>query len=201
MSSLRSFLTATALCSVVAGSASAEAIYGGGGNPCDGWPTLTCYLSPTASSSLEGVPSNVTGSALFTPEVQSGCSSEPDVCVARIKGTIYGLGDATPHGWHVHEFADISKPDGTGTGGHFNPFGTPHALPPTKPRHTGDIGNLHPDDSGVAYPDYTDNNLDLSLAAGRGLIVHAAEDDGGQPTGNAGARLAQCVLGVVASSE
>ena len=31
---------------------------------------------------------------------------------------------------------------------------------------------------------------------GRAMIVHAKEDDGGQPTGNAGGRIAQGVIGV-----
>ena len=60
-------------------------------------------------------------------------------------------------------------------------------------RHVGDLGNLYPDANGVARFDFT-LDIDLALVRGRGLIVHAAEDDGGQPTGNAGARLAQCVL-------
>jgi Cu/Zn superoxide dismutase len=31
---------------------------------------------------------------------------------------------------------------------------------------------------------------------GRGLVVHAGPDDGGQPVGNAGARIAVGVIGV-----
>lgn len=196
MSSLSKVLAATALCSVVAGVSAAKA--GSGGSPCDGVPKLTCFLSPTGSATLEGSPSNVTGFALFTPEVKSGCSSEPDYCAARINGTISGLGDETPHGWHIHEFGDVSTSDGSGTGGHFNPLEVDHALPTEgggNVRHAGDLRNLIPDAAGVAS---FNNVLDIDLESvrGRGLIVHAVEDDGGQPTGNAGARLAQCVLGV-----
>lgn len=71
-----------------------------------------------------------------------------------------------------------------------------HALPTSKIRHVGDLGNLRPDGKGIAHISYT-IDLDTYDVLGRGLIVHAAEDDGGQPTGNAGARLAQCVLGRV----
>lgn len=57
-----------------------------------------------------------------------------------------------------------------------------------------DLGNLIPDASGTATFDYT-LQLDTSLIVGRGIIVHAGEDDGMGASGNAGARVAQCVLG------
>lgn len=196
MHSLISLLAATFAALYLAGRSSASPMYYGG-NPCDGVPSLTCFLKPTASATLEGSPSSVTGSALFSPE--ASWSYYNPSCKARITGTIYGLGDATPHGWHIHTSGDISEPDGTGTGGHFNPAGVDHALPAKgggNVRHVGDLGNLYPDDKGVATFDFT-LDIELDAVRGRGLIIHAVEDDGGQPTGNAGARLAQCVLGVI----
>lgn len=71
-----------------------------------------------------------------------------------------------------------------------------HGLPTQKIRHVGDLGNLKPDKNGVVHIRYT-IELDTYDVLGRGVIVHAAEDDGGQPTGNSGNRLAQCVLGRV----
>ncbi|GAB0497794.1 hypothetical protein MMPV_009131 [Pyropia vietnamensis] len=70
-------------------------------------------------------------------------------------------------------------------------------------RHLGDLGNLPPADAdGVAtVTGRMDDVLSTRAAVGRALIIHAAPDTGGQPTGNAGARLAQCVLGLAAPIE
>lgn len=110
-----------------------------------------------------------------------------------------GLGDATPHGWHVHAFGDVSSTDGLAAGGHFNPEDVPHGLPGA-PRHVGDLGNLYPDVHGSVMLDEV-AEFKTTTVIGRGLIVHVIEDDGGQPTGNAGGRLAQCVLGVGMASD
>lgn len=70
-------------------------------------------------------------------------------------------------------------------------------------RHLGDLGNLPPADvDGIAIvTGRMDDVLSTRAAVGRGVIIHAAPDTGAQPTGNAGARLAQCVLGVAATTE
>lgn len=60
--------------------------------------------------------------------------------------------------------------------------------------HPLDLGNLNPDESGTANFDY-ELDLDTSMIVGRGIIVHAGEDDGKGKSGNAGARIAMCVLG------
>jgi superoxide dismutase, Cu-Zn family len=60
--------------------------------------------------------------------------------------------------------------------------------------HTGDLGNLESNSDEVAIINLM-NNLDTNKVLGRALIVHEQIDDGGQPTGNAGSRIAQCVLG------
>lgn len=97
---------------------------------CSSRPTLTCLLVPTKSEDLEGKIGTVYGSATFTPTWSShdpGCEEEGETtgsgpeCLTRIEGTIYGLGDDTPHGWHIHEKGDISSSDGSAAGGHYNP--------------------------------------------------------------------------------
>ena len=103
------------------------------------------------------------------------------------------------HGFHIHEFGDISMDNGKGTGGHFNPEGHDHALADNATRHAGDLGNLDADKDGNATYTATVDNITIAgknAILGRAIIVHAKEDDGGQPTGNAGARIAQGVIGV-----
>lgn len=116
----------------------------------------------------------------------------------RIEADITGLGPGK-HGFHVHQWGDVSGADGKSAGGHFDPHGTEHALPAREPRHVGDLGNLEADDSGAARYERVDSQLAFSgtnSIVGRGLIIHALEDDGGQPTGNAGARVAMGVIGI-----
>jgi Cu-Zn family superoxide dismutase len=118
--------------------------------------------------------------------------------MVRITGQVRGL---TPgkHGFHVHEFGDISAPDGTATGGHYNPTGKKHGKPSDEERHVGDLGNIEANAEGLARINMTDKVIKLSgphSIIGRGMIVHAKPDDFGQPTGNAGARVAQGVVGL-----
>jgi len=116
----------------------------------------------------------------------------------QVDANIAGL---TPgdHAIHIHQFGDLRKKDGKGTGGHYNPEGHDHALPSTEMRHAGDLGNLSADADGNASYSITIDNVTLDGAhnpiIGRGVIIHAKVDDGGQPTGNAGARVSQGVIG------
>lgn len=133
--------------------------------------------------------SKVTGIVYFT---QKGDMIE-------ITGKIMGL---TPgkHGFHVHEFGDMSDAKGLSAGGHFNPDGKKHGSPKVEDRHVGDLGNITADANGVAELNTTDKVIALHGAhsiLGRGLIVHAKEDDEKtQPTGDAGGRVAGGVIGV-----
>lgn len=101
---------------------------------------------------------------------------------------------------HIHQWGDITAADGTATGGHYNPEGHDHGLPNGGDRHAGDFGNVKADANGVAKFDQTFDNISIAgmknPIIGRGLIVHADPDDGSQPTGNAGARIAQAVIGI-----
>jgi Cu-Zn family superoxide dismutase len=85
-------------------------------------------------------------------------------------------------------------------GGHYNPENHQHGLPETEMRHAGDLGNLEADSEGKATLERTVSNISIAgmknPIIGRGVIVHAKVDDGGQPVGNAGGRIGCGVIGV-----
>ena len=95
---------------------------------------------------------------------------------------------------HVHETGDCSAPDATSAGGHFNPGGHPHGLPPSQQRHLGDLGNITigPDGTGSLEIVVMGANLDEGdpdSFLNRAIIVHEKRDEGAQPSGNAGGRI------------
>jgi Cu-Zn family superoxide dismutase len=138
-------------------------------------------LHPTAGNAVNGI-------VTFT-RVPGG---------VQIQADIIGLA-AGKHGFHIHAYGDCSAPDGTSAGGHYNPDDHPHAGPDQKNRHMGDMGNLEADAFGRAHYTRLDEYIVLNgpkSIIGRGVIVHAQEDDlTSQPTGNAGARQACGVIG------
>jgi len=180
---------AAAAAAAVAPPAAAQAPRLGARRWCTRSPTLTCTLAATTGT-------GVGGTVTLTPALRRFR------CGTLLSANVTGLPAGSVHGWHVHEFGDVSRADGTATGGHFNPRGVDHALPGAPRRHAGDLGNLLPASrAGVAVVRARFSaSLTTRAAVGRGLIIHALRDDGGQPTGNAGARLAQCVLGVAATA-
>ncbi len=107
------------------------------------------------------------------------------------------------HGFHIHQYGDCSAPDGTSAGGHYNPHADAHGGPQAEQRHVGDMGNLIAGEDGMGTLEYTDSTVSFegeNSILGRGVIVHAGEDDlTTQPTGAAGARVACGVIGVVAN--
>lgn len=145
---------------------------------------LVSQLSPTQGN-------QATGTILF---------ESMDDGKVKITGKISGLTPNAKHAIHIHEYGDVRATNGTMTGGHYNPENHDHALPEMEMRHAGDMGNLEADSEGVASLSLVVDNVSLvgtkNPIIGRGVIVHAGEDDGGQPTGNAGARIAQGVIGI-----
>ncbi len=139
-------------------------------------------LHPTRGNSVSGV--------VHFLEVKGG---------VQVTGEFMGLKPGK-HGFHIHELGDCSAPDGTSAGGHYNPLNKPHGGPDAAERHIGDLGNITADKSGHASYDRVDSHLSLNgplSIVGRGVIIHAKEDDFvSQPTGNAGARVACGVIGV-----
>ncbi len=111
----------------------------------------------------------------------------------KISAQLSGLAPGK-HGFHIHTTGDCSAANGTSAGGHFNPANTEHGAPDSPTHHAGDLGNIQADADGNVDFDMTVDFISLSegpnSVADRAVIIHAAEDDFGQPTGNAGARLA-----------
>jgi Cu-Zn family superoxide dismutase len=121
---------------------------------------------------------------------------------------VRGLKPNSLHGFHIHEFGDLTE-GCKSAGGHFNPWGKTHGGPLDKERHIGDLGNLKSDDLGVGYVATTDHLIKLfgdQSVIGRSVVVHADEDDVGRgnypdskTTGHAGARLACGTIGLSAN--
>jgi len=113
-----------------------------------------------------------------------------------IKGRISGL-DKGQHGFHIHEFGDLSK-GCESAGAHYNPDGVDHG--DLDKGHVGDLGNISADDSGVAEFTIVAKRVDLTgerSVVGRSIVIHKDQDDLGKggdaeslKTGNAGDRLA-----------
>jgi Cu-Zn family superoxide dismutase len=123
----------------------------------------------------------------------------------KIDVNIIGLNPNSFHGFHVHEAGDLSDKC-TSMCAHFNPFNKNHGCPGTKERHVGDLGNLKTNSKGESKYTFCDDMIKLRgikcNIIGRGLIIHADQDDCGKgnnseslKTGNAGNRIACAVIG------
>ena len=139
----------------------------------------------------------VKGTVYFTEDLKN------DTVIIEID--IQGLKKNGFHGFHVHECGDLSE-QCESMCSHFNPFGEKHGAPGAKVRHVGDLGNLKTSAEGIARYKQIDNMIKLrgskANIIGRGLIIHADEDDcglGGQDdsltTGHAGKRIACAIIG------
>ncbi|KAJ3062263.1 hypothetical protein HDU98_001857 [Podochytrium sp. JEL0797] len=145
------------------------------------------------------------GSALSTSGTVS-LSEDPATGVVTIALEARGLEAGSMHGFHIHAYGDASDASGLAMGGHFNPTNAPHGCSPTPnlispSTHYGDLGSITADTTGRVSTTWTSSSLSLSdptnpgFLLGRGFILHSQKDDcTTQPTGNAGARLAQGVV-------
>ncbi|MFT5206960.1 MAG: Cu-Zn family superoxide dismutase [Candidatus Omnitrophota bacterium] len=99
------------------------------------------------------------------------------------------------HGFHIHEYGSCAN-GGKAAGSHFNPDGALHGdvlIQGVFEVHPGDLGNITIDANGEGTKEIEVEDLSVIEGiyniGGRAIIMHAAEDDLGQPTGNAGARI------------
>ncbi|XP_070545468.1 superoxide dismutase [Cu-Zn]-like [Ptychodera flava] len=109
------------------------------------------------------------------------------------------------HGFHIHQYGDLSN-GCQSTGGHYNPFNKNHGAPTDVERHVGDLGNVAVDSAGKVSTVIKDSQITLGgkySILGRAVVVHEGVDDlgrtggtGSMTTGNAGPRMACCVIGI-----
>ncbi|XP_072050767.1 superoxide dismutase [Cu-Zn]-like [Amphiura filiformis] len=110
------------------------------------------------------------------------------------------------HGFHVHELGDLTQ-GCTSAGSHFNPAGKNHGGPSDTERHVGDWGNVARSADGIITTQFEDKLTSLAgginYIIGRAIVLHEKTDDLGKggdaeslKTGNAGGRLACCVIGL-----
>lgn len=139
----------------------------------------------------------IKGTVRFSEDLKNAC--------VLIDIHLSGLKKNSAHGFHVHESGDLSEKCESMCA-HFNPYKKNHGCPGLKERHVGDLGNIHSDSKGCVDTMMEDNVIKLrgSVAniIGRGLIIHADEDDCGQGdnpaskiNGNAGKRIACAIIG------
>ena len=109
---------------------------------------------------------------------------------------VYNVSPPGKHGIHVHEYGSCEE-GGNAAGGHFNPHGVKHGFFPAdgaEKSHPGDMGNITitPNGEGTLSVFLRGDSLSEGehTIAGKAIILHEKEDDFGQPTGNAGGRIA-----------
>jgi len=145
-----------------------------------------------AVAAIHGLNDNgIEGSATFV-ETENGVK-----VTARIINASPGK-----HGFHIHEFGSCAA-EGKGAGGHYNPLHVEHGYLPKdglRHAHVGDMGNIDVDESGAGELTLFLPGVSIKGGngiAGRAVILHAKPDDFGQPTGNAGSRVACGTIGIV----
>ncbi len=103
------------------------------------------------------------------------------------------------HGFHIHEKGDISAPDLSSVGGHYNPEGHQHGGPGASEHHAGDLGNIVAKDDGTAHLREVSNDITIDGSRnpilGRSVVVHAGiDDEKSQPAGNSGKKIGAGVI-------
>lgn len=141
-------------------------------------PSAMAVLSPTQGSSVHGAVTFVRTNG-----------------VALVNVNMTGFKPNSTHGLHIHESGDCTARDGSSAGGHFNPTSSGHGGPDGSPRHSGDLGNVIADSKGEIYSSFKTGDVAFGTGQdsiiGRGLVVHADQDDlKSQPAGNSGTPVA-----------
>ena len=143
----------------------------------------TATLKPTEQGST------IAGTATFE-EMAEGLEVHVEVT-----GAPPGL-----HGIHIHRNGSCNN-HGDAAGGHLNPDSVEHGnlgKDGFAKAHAGDLGNIQINADGTGILETTLPGLtvtgDRYSVTGRSLVIHETEDDFGQPTGNAGERIACGVI-------
>jgi Cu-Zn family superoxide dismutase len=161
----------------------------------DAGKTAVAVIVPAKAATTQPSNQTVAGTVTFTPDKDG----------IKVVADLTGLSPGK-HGIHIHDKADLSAPDLTSAGGHWDPEGhKQHGGPASDAdkRHAGDLGNLEADATGKAHYEITITGVSIGGKddiVGHSVIIHAKEDDlKSNPSGNSGGRVAGGVIEAKAS--
>ncbi len=146
-------------------------------------------IGPSKNATTQPVDNNVTGTVTFTQ------AKDKVLIVIELAGFKPG----SAHGIHIHEKADLTTPDLSSAGPHYDPASTKTHGDPDHAMHmgihAGDLGNIVADANGKVRVERTSAILTIdgpkNEVVGRSVIIHAKADDlKTNPSGNSGARIA-----------
>jgi Cu-Zn family superoxide dismutase len=156
----------------------------------DAAKVAVAHIEPSEAATTQPTLNHVTGTVTFT---QVGDA-------VKVVADINGLTPDTTHGFHIHEKGDLSAPDLSSAGPHFNPAGHHHGSPAdADASHAGDLGNITADANGYVHHEVTSEHISLgdgpNSVIGRSVLVHEKADDlKSDPSGNSGSRIAGGVI-------
>lgn len=165
------------------------------------------YKNKYLNTKSETNPNVIKAIAFFNEEEIKGIVNFEEISdnKVKVKINLEGFVPNTTHGFHVHESGDLTSGCDSMCA-HFNPFNVSHGGRDDSIRHVGDLGNLEADSDGKVIIEFTDNMIKLrgwgANIIGRGLIIHADEDDCGKgnfddskTTGHSGKRIGCAIIG------
>lgn len=167
--------------------------------PAEVWQnngTLYAACKVRPSSSLpDGLP-KVYGQVIFKQDYPHGKLK----ILLRFHGLPVGS-EPEPRAVHIHQYGDLQQGCDS-TGGHYNPQGVNH------PNHPGDLGHFVPQQGKINAALESEATLFGSLSVlGRAVVIHERRDDfglggdaGSLLHGNAGRRLACCIVGITSAN-
>lgn len=165
------------------------------------------YKNKYLNTKSEQNPNSIKAIAFFNGEKIKGIVNFEEISneLVLVKINLEGFEPNSIHGFHVHESGDLTSGCDSMCA-HFNPFNVSHGGRNDIIRHVGDLGNLEADNDGKCVMEFTDHMIKLrggkANIIGRGLIIHADEDDCGKgnyadskTTGHSGKRIGCAIIG------
>jgi len=175
-------------------------VYIGGKPKSIGWISkASCFVKPNpVLNSTLGEKYPIEGTVSLSEQANSNL-----MVSINLRG-FNGSSEGQMHGFHVHDKGDIVTNGCNSAGGHYNPEGKTHGDISDKVRHVGDWGNVEIGKDGILQKSFQDSLAKLNgnfAIIGRAIVIHELPDDlgkmnneGSMKTGNAGRRLACCVI-------
>ena len=133
---------------------------------------------------------SVGGTVIFTQEKDG----------VKVVANLTGLPPNARQGIHIHEKGDLSAPNLSTAGAHWDPAGHKHHGGPDDANvHAGDLGNIQSDAKGNATKEWLLKDVSVDgekpSVVGKSVIVHEKVDDlKTDPSGNSGDRIAGGVI-------